>query len=424
MMIKNSLPIFAGYGVELEYMIVNCDDLAIFPLSDQLIHDVTGKYVGDVEFEQIAWSNELVLHVIELKTNGPAVALEPLDQYFQEHIRQINNILGKYNAQLLPTGAHPWMNPYIEAKLWPHDHNIIYETYHKIFDCRGHGWSNLQSTHLNLPFSNDEEFARLHTAIRLLLPIIPALSASTPIINGRPTGMMDTRLEYYRNNQQKIPSITGHVIPEIVFSESEYEERILKRMYDDIAIHDPEKILQEEWLNSRGAIARFDRNTIEIRVLDTQECPSADLAILRLIVATLKAFVYEKWLPFKQQAYWLEQRLQQIFLNVIKSGMNTVITDEEYLQIFGIKAATITARDLWQHVVQELISETDENSKLLADLGIILREGNLAERILKSIGSEFNSFKMKKVYQKLAECLQTAQLFLPIYDEDLLPAAE
>ena len=32
-------------------------------------------------------------------------------------------------------------------------------------------------------------------------------------------------------------------------------------------------------MNSRGAIARFDRNAIEIRVIDVQECPKADLAI-------------------------------------------------------------------------------------------------------------------------------------------------
>ena len=50
-------------------------------------------------------------------------------------------------------------------------------------------------------------------------------------------------------------------------------------MYDDIAPLDPDAVLQHEWLNARGAIARFDRNTIELRVLDVQECPRADLAI-------------------------------------------------------------------------------------------------------------------------------------------------
>ena len=44
-------------------------------------------------------------------------------------------------------------------------------------------------------------------------------------------------------------------------------------MYRAIDPLDTEGILQEEWLNSRAAIARFDRGAIEIRCMDTQECP-------------------------------------------------------------------------------------------------------------------------------------------------------
>ena len=58
----------------------------------------------------------------------------------------------------------------------------------------------------------------------------------------------------------------------------------------DIAPLDPDGTLQHEWLNSRGAIARFDRNAIEIRVLDIQECPVADLAICFQVMSFLKIF--------------------------------------------------------------------------------------------------------------------------------------
>src|SRR5690606_17301416 len=143
------------------------------------------------------------------------------------------------------------------------------------------GWANLQSVHLNLPFDGDEEFGRLHAAIRLVLPILPALAASSPLKDGHYTGLKDTRLDVYQSNQRKVPSIAGRVVPEQVFTQKDYEEQILQRNYQDIAPYDPEGILQDEWLNSRGAIARFQRNAIEIRVLDIQECPAADLAILK-----------------------------------------------------------------------------------------------------------------------------------------------
>src|SRR5262249_40857437 len=155
-----------------------------------------------------------------------------------------------HGARLMPGGMHPRMDPARETRLWPHDCNEIYQAFNKIFDCRGHGWSNLQSVHLNLPFADDEEFGRLHAAVRIVLPILPALAASSPIVEGRPTGAVDSRLEVYRGNSRRIPSITGHVVPEAVFSESGYRDEILAKLYADIAAHDPGGILQHEWLNA------------------------------------------------------------------------------------------------------------------------------------------------------------------------------
>ena len=42
--------------------------------------------------------------------------------------------------------------------------------------------------HVNLPFADDAQFARLHAAIRLVLPLLPALAASSPIAEGSVIG--------------------------------------------------------------------------------------------------------------------------------------------------------------------------------------------------------------------------------------------
>lgn len=410
---KKKLPLFSAYGVELEYMIVDKNNLSVSPISDRLIHEVAGEYRNEVAFEHIAWSNELVLHVIELKTNGPAKGLQPLPFYFQQEIIRINELLEKHQARLLPTGAHPWMNPYAEAKLWPHDYNIIYETYDRIFNCKGHGWSNLQSVHLNLPFANDQEFAKLHTAIRLLLPIIPAISASTPVVDRQLTGLLDTRLEFYRLNQQKYPSVTGRVIPELVFSQDEYNEKILHPMYQEISSEDPDKILQEEWLNSRGAITLFERNTIEIRIVDIQECPQADLAILDVIVAVLQAIIAEQWLPFKEQTTWSEERLQAIFLETIKSGSNIDLFDRDYATVFGLPATKkISINDLWHHLLDEISPKLQDPVNTIPVIKNILEQGNLAERIIHSLNGNLSENNIQNVYQDLADCLQHGKMYL------------
>ena len=143
---KKPLRLFEGYGVELEYMIVDEDTLKVSPIADELIKKVAGEYVSDVEFGEIGWSNELVLHVIELKTNGPAKSLTNLDSKFFENVININKILEEFNCMLLPTGAHPFMDPFTESKLWNHEYNQVYEAYNRIFDCRGHGWSTAPVT--------------------------------------------------------------------------------------------------------------------------------------------------------------------------------------------------------------------------------------------------------------------------------------
>jgi gamma-glutamyl:cysteine ligase YbdK (ATP-grasp superfamily) len=216
---------------------------------------------------------------------------------------------------------------------------------------------------------------------------------------------MDARLDVYRGNARRIPSVSGKVIPERAFSKLEYEERILQPMYRDIAPHDPDGILQHEWLNARGAIARFDRNAIEIRVLDIQECPAADLAILELIIATIRALTEEKWSNLKQQQAWGEQPLEAILLNVIRDGENAPITDPDYLGMFGANPpVATTAGHLWKHLAAELDIKNDA-------LETILNEGCLSRRILKAVGPAPSRQQIETVYRRLTKCLADGVMF-------------
>jgi len=409
---KEPLSLFAAYGIELEYMIVDRDQLNVLPVSDEILKAVAGEYVNDVEQGEIAWSNEVVLHVIELKSNGPTADLEGLPALFLDNIRNINSILENMNGMLMPTAMHPWMNPFLETRLWPHGASEIYDTYNRIFNCEGHGWSNLQSMHINLPFADDVEFERLHSAIRLLLPVLPALAASSPLMEGELTGLMDTRLETYRRNAKIIPSITGLVVPEAVRSEKEYNQIVLEPMYADIAAHDPDKILQEEWLNSRGAIARFDRNAIEIRVLDTQEAPLADLAIATLIVAVLKKLTNQDWCALSEQLEITTPILAQIFTQTIRDAESTVIDNRDFLKLFAFPERRCQAQEFWQYLFESVaVGYNEADQELCKALRFILKHGPLARRIAKPLSKGYRRPKLQEIYRVLSECLHKGQLF-------------
>jgi len=407
------LRLFEGFGVELEYMIVDRETLSVLPITDRVLHAVAGAYDSEIEVGPLCWSNELVLHVIELKTNGPARSLDGLAATFNDHVGRINELLAPLGGRLMPTAMHPWFDPHADTRIWPHEFSPIYEAYNRIFNCQGHGWSNLQSVHINLPFGDDEEFGRLHAAIRLILPILPALAASSPLMDLRATGILDNRLEVYRNNAARIPSITGRVIPEPVFSRGDYDREIFQEMYRDIAPYDPEGVLKDEFLNSRGAIARFSRQTIEIRVIDIQECPAADLAITALVVETLRALVDERWCSLQDQKAWATEPLAEILLASVLEGESALISNVAYLELFALRGVErCRAGDLWRHVADQVLCPENPASRAHRPaLDVILNEGTLARRILRAVGEPVTRERITAVYRELCRCLRINRMF-------------
>ena len=406
---SNKLHLFEGYGVELEYMIVDRKNLSVLPVADKILQAQAGVLVNEIEVGPLCWSNELVLHVIELKTNGPAETLQGLAEHFQQGVTQINRHLTGLDGQMMPGGMHPWMNPLTETRLWPHGDNSIYAAYNRIFGCQGHGWSNLQSTHINLPFQGDEEFARLHASIRLILPLLPALAASSPVVEGRYTGLLDNRLRAYQQNQRKIQVITGTFIPEAVFSRQAYQKTILEPIYQAIAPYDEDGLLQHEWLNSRGAIARFERDAIEIRLLDVQECPAADLAIIELICAVLKNLVDERWCSLAEQQRWSEAVLAKWLLAAIGDGERARINDAEYLSLFAFDGKRATMGELWRHLAGALRPELVAKPGL--PLEVILNKGPLARRLIRAMGSSPTRKQLGETYGQLSSCLASGEMY-------------
>lgn len=400
--------LFEVFGIELEYMLTNTKTFKVAPIVDALLTKKNGELTGDIENGKIAWSNELVAHVVELKTNGPTANLDGLSELFHKNIVEINQLLEGLDAKLLPTASHPLMNPLTDTSLWKHSYSEVYALYNKIFDCKGHGWSNVQSTHINLPFFNDDEFKKLHAAVRVILPLIPALCASSPILEGKNTGFKDTRLEYYKTNQKEIPEMTGMVIPEAVFSKKDYYTTIFEPINTAIKPFDTEEILEHHFLNSRGAIARFDRNAIEIRLVDIQECPKADIAICVLIIEVLKMLVNLDLATLFNQKKWKNTELFPILNDTIKNAENTIISNVAYLQIFGIQQE-VTAKEVWQHLFN--LAKPNINQKHYEALENILENGTLATRIVNALDTNLSKENITKVYKDLANCLQENNVF-------------
>lgn len=402
--------LFEAYGVEIELMIVDADTLSVKPVCDELMRAVAGRPESEIELGDVAWSNELALHVLELKTNGPAPRLGGLAGRFHEHVRRANAELARMGARLMPGAMHPWMDPDRETKLWPHEYTEVYRTFDRIFGCRGHGWANLQSTHVNLPFTDDEEFGRLHAAVRLVLPLIPALAASSPFAEGRALPALDGRLAAYRSNASRVPSVSGSVVPEPVFTRDAYEREILGRIYRDMEPLDPSGVLRHEWVNARGAIARFDRGAVEIRVIDAQECPTTDLAVVAAVASVVQALAEGPLSSRDPREDPGTERLAALLDETILRGERAAIADAAYLRALGERGAETCAGDLWRRLLDRH-PPRDPAGEWTNALEIMLDAGPLARRVLDATGVEPGRQRLQEVYGELCRCLEANEMF-------------
>jgi len=241
-------------GLELEYSIV---DEKLRPRCgvDDLFAALSGHRTSDVELDSVGLSNELAAHVLEMKT-PPERSLVRAEQRLAAGVREVAaKLRDEFGWRLLPTGMHPLMRP-SQTRLWSRGGQQIYRTYARLFGIRKHGWLNVQSCQVNLPFGSPEEATAMHNAAAALIAYLPALAASSPIVEGRRGPALSSRMAFYAKNQASIPVLTGGVIPEYVDSLDDYNERIFGRIYAALDEVPGTRLIRHEWVNSRGAILR------------------------------------------------------------------------------------------------------------------------------------------------------------------------
>lgn len=401
--------LFAVTGLELEYPVVG-PDLAVRALVEPAFRRLHGRPTSDVELGRFAFSNELAAHVFELKTPRPLASLVAAERDLVAGVRRFGAVLAEFGARLLPTGMHPFMHPR-ETALWQRSGRRIYEAYARLFDLRGHGWLNVQSCHVNLPFGRrEEETVRLHNAVALLLPYLPALAASSPIVEGRLGPHLDNRLAFYRTNQARLPKLAGAVVPEYMESFRQYRRDVLRPIYRDLAALPGTERLRREWVNSRGAILRFMRSAIEIRVLDAQECVKMDVAVAVFTRGVLKALVRrlgEGSLELPAHGLLVED-----FGRTITDGTAAPVEAphlRSYLGRAGAGGRALQAGELLAGLLDVARAETPERERPYLDLVAgRLAGGNLAERIRRRIAPVPHRRRpaaLRALYEELAACL-------------------
>jgi len=382
-------------GPEHEFSIVN-EELKALPIVDKIIKDFRGRIVNFVEQPNFTFGKELQLHVMEIKSNEPFKSPVEFEETMHKAALTIVDFLDrKYKASLLGTGMHPLLK-LKDTRVWPHRHKQIYQVYSKVFNLKQHGWLNIQSFQLNLPYSGEKEAVMVHNLLAEICAYLPAVCASSPIFEGQLGKHVDNRLYFYMLNQREVPSVTGDVVPEYVSSFRQYKEEVIgKYSLDLVRAGVKDCLLYQDWVNSRGVIFRFDRRAFEIRVMDEQECVKSDVALSCFVRALLRGLLKDdktELLP--------HEMLVKDFSSVILEGLKARV-----LHPFGRSARHVCARFLdiaWENA-------TDEEKKYLPIIKKRVERGNLSEiireRVLRKAQKTDLHEAIVNMYSTLIKCL-------------------
>jgi gamma-glutamyl:cysteine ligase YbdK (ATP-grasp superfamily) len=380
-------------GPEHEFSLVN-QELEPLPISDKIIRNYRGKIINFVELPSFTFGKEMQMHVIEVKANWPFKSPLEFEETMQIAVTTLSDIVKKHGAMLLGTGMHPLLQ-LKDTAIWPHYHKKIYQEYGKFFNLNQHGWLNIQSFHLNLPFQTEEDGVQIHNQLANLSAYLPAIAASSPIYEGKTCPDIDNRLRFYQINQKEIPTVTGEVIPEYATSFRQYKHDVIERYSKDLAKAGASKtLLYREWINSRGVIFRFDRCALEVRVMDEQECIKSDVALSCFVRAALRGMIASKaeLLP--------HDLLVKDFNRIVKKGLSAHVSSPHGK----------TARQVCQHYLNLAYSNADEDEKkYLWIINKRLENGCLSEIIRNRVlnRAEKTDFHeaVINIYSTLIKCL-------------------
>lgn len=409
---RGEAPVYRAFdvcGLELEYALVD-RDLNVISVADKALALLAGHPTSDAALGAVEFSHEIMDHVLEIKTPAPTKSLAHSEAWLAEGVRRLAALLSdRFDARLLPTGMHPWLDPR-KAKVWARSQQEIYGAYERLFDVHTHGWANVQACHVNLPLGRPEEAAQLINASALLVPYAVALAASTPIHDGELQPAVCNRMAHVLRHQDRLPESMGSMVPEYVTSLAEYRRKVLRPMYAAAARLPGSAPLRGEFLNARAAIVKFQRASLEVRCLDMQECVKMDVAVA--------AFV--RWALADLTERLLAGTLELPPHAMLVEDLHAAVKQGTRARVHAPHLAPKARRDkqgraAMQDVLADLLARARRHARAderpyLALLDGVIERGNLSERIAAALAphlSDDDGFTdaARRIYVELSESL-------------------
>jgi carboxylate-amine ligase len=338
-------------GVEEEFSILDPHTLELVPRFEEL-RDAAG---GDrLLVEGI--TGELISSEIEIISGVGADLHDALSRQ-RERRKRLFALAGAHGVALGATGTHPWAD-YREQPIIDTEHYRRVEEGLKYVAWR----NNTFSLHVHLGVRGIDRAVRVCDRLRPVLPLLLALSANSPYLDGLDTGLHSARTQSFTKSFPRCG------VPDPFGGWRAYREYIE-------FLRDTRSIVEftQVWWSVRP---HFTFGTVEVRICDAQATAHESEALAAMIVACIAQATrdLDEGVPFVDPA---PRMIEENLWRAIRFGLDGRLIDLQ-------RAAEYPARE----VVDRLAAWTEPiRSELGIDLAFPERNGAQRQRRMIDAGA-------------------------------------
>jgi carboxylate-amine ligase len=247
-------------GLEEEFALLDPRDLGLVSRFEEL-RDAAA--IDPVLAESVA--GELISSEIEIRS-GPGENLAAARSAQREYRRRLFALAGEHGIALGATGTHPWSD-------YRKQHIIETEHYRLVEEGLGYvAWrNNTFSLHVHVGVRGADRAVLVCDRLRPVLPVLLAISANSPFLDGRDTRLHSARTQTFTRSFPRcgVPDAFGGFEPF-----AQYVDLLVRT--DSIVEY------TQLWWSIRP---HFSFGTVEVRICDAQSTAAEADGLAALIVA-------------------------------------------------------------------------------------------------------------------------------------------